>query len=89
MVRSGGQTILTTAGVSTAWISSMVSTSTAVIWPEASSVTWDMGRDSLSVGISGPRGVGPLPGPLNCSCLTSANNAYSGRSPAYPPLDTS
>ena len=33
--------MMTTAGVSLAWTSSIVMVSTAVIWPEASSVTWD------------------------------------------------
>jgi hypothetical protein len=37
-----GHRKMTTAGVSSAWIRSIVIELTAVIWPEASSVTWDM-----------------------------------------------
>jgi hypothetical protein len=37
-----GHRMMTAAGVSSAWIRSIVIELTAVIWPEASSVTWDM-----------------------------------------------
>jgi len=73
--RLAGHRIMTTAGVSLAWTSSIVSVSIAVIWPEASSVTWDMEillPFTELVGSPRPGGVpaptGPLMCPANWSC---------------------
>jgi hypothetical protein len=57
IVADVGQTILTTAGVLSGWISSIVSVSAPLMWPEDRMVDWVTGTRFLDKWVSGPSGA--------------------------------